>query len=215
MAAPAKREAARRPYARRIPREERREQVLDSALELIVTDGYSAVTMEAVARGAGVTKPVVYDLFPNVGELVKALLEREEERALRQLGELLPKMLGDADPDQLMTQAFVAFLQAVSDSEDRWKLILLPAEGTPAMVREHVEAGQRGIARQLEGIVEWGISQRTELKGLDAHLAALGMQAFAEHSARLVLTDPEASTPERLGSFLEKVLRGRPLSKGS
>jgi len=187
--------------------------VLDSALHLIVENGYSAVTMEAIAGGAGVTKPVVYDLFPNMGELVRALLEREEERALQQLGELLPKMLGDADPDDLMEQAYVAFLQAVSESADRWKLILLPADGTPTIVREHVEAGQRGIARQLEGIVEWGISRRSELKGLDAHLAALAMQAFAEHSARLVLTDPKAYTPERMGEFLRKLLSGRPIRK--
>lgn len=202
-----RRETPRRPYAPRIPREERREQVLDSALSLILSDGYAAVTMEAVARGAGVTKPVVYDLFPNMGELVRGLLEREEEGALRQLGELLPKMLDEkADPDELMVQAFTAYLQAVSESADRWKLILLPAEGTPAVVRDHVEAARRGVARQLEGIVEWAIAHRAELEGVDAHLAALAMQAFAEHQARLVLIDPEEYTPQRLGEFVERLI---------
>jgi AcrR family transcriptional regulator len=205
--ASARRETARRPYAARIPREQRREQVLDSALSLILSDGYAAVTMEAVARGAGVTKPVVYDLFPNMGELVRALLEREEEGALRQLGELLPKMLDEkADPDELMVQAFTAYLQAVSESADRWKLILLPAEGTPALVRDHVEAARRGVARQLEGIVEWAVARRAELQGVDAHLAALAMQAFAEHQARLVLTNPDEYTPERLGEFVARLI---------
>ena len=202
-----RRETSRRPYAPRIPREERREQVLDSALSLILSAGYAAVTMEAVARGAGVTKPVVYDLFPNMGELVRALLEREEEGALQQLGELLPKMLDEkADPDELMVQAFTAYLQAVSESADRWKLILLPAEGTPALVRDHVEAARRGVARQLEGIVEWAIARRAELQGVDAHLAALAMQAFAEHQARLVLIDPEQYTPQRLGEFVARLI---------
>jgi len=37
----------------------RREQLLDAALHLAATEGISSVTMEGVARGAGVTKPVV------------------------------------------------------------------------------------------------------------------------------------------------------------
>src|SRR4051812_18096989 len=52
--------SSRRRYAPRVPAAERREQVLDAALVLIDRDGYGAVTMEAVAREIGVTKPVVY-----------------------------------------------------------------------------------------------------------------------------------------------------------
>ena len=74
------------------------------------------------------------------------------------------------------------------------------------MVRDHVEAARRGVARQLEGIVEWAIARRAELEGVDAHLAALAMQAFAEHQARLVLIDPEQYTPQRLGEFVARLI---------
>ncbi len=57
---------ARRPYAPRLPPEQRREQLLDAALCLIVERGYAGVSIEAVARIAGITRPVVYDHFPNL-----------------------------------------------------------------------------------------------------------------------------------------------------
>ncbi len=86
----AKGEAKSRRYAPRLPPEERREQLLDATLALIAEKGYESVSMEGIARKAGVTKPVVYDLFGSLADLLEALLEREEERALLQLAELLP-----------------------------------------------------------------------------------------------------------------------------
>ena len=50
---------AKRPYAPRLPPEERREQLLDAAMGLIIDEGYGGVSMEGIARRAGVTKPVV------------------------------------------------------------------------------------------------------------------------------------------------------------
>src|ERR1700742_4142080 len=99
----------KRPYAPRLPPAERREQLLDAALSVIDEGGYDAVSMEAIARAAGVTKPVVYDLFANLGELLRALLQREESRALAQLEEVMPAS-PSVDPDELIVSAFVAFL---------------------------------------------------------------------------------------------------------
>jgi AcrR family transcriptional regulator len=46
--------------------------------------GYSGVSIEAVANAAGVTRPVVYDHFPNLARLLHALVEREEIYALEE-----------------------------------------------------------------------------------------------------------------------------------
>src|SRR4030088_2214244 len=80
----------RRRYAPRMPPEERREQLIDAALEVILEQGYSGVSIEAIARVAGVTRPVVYDHFPNLGRLLHALIEREERYALAQLEQVVP-----------------------------------------------------------------------------------------------------------------------------
>jgi AcrR family transcriptional regulator len=86
--------APRRRYAPRMPPEQRREQLIDAALGVILEQGYSGVSMEAVAKAAGVTRPVVYDHFPNLARLLHALVEREERYALEQLEAIIPPRPG-------------------------------------------------------------------------------------------------------------------------
>src|ERR1700733_14275165 len=88
----------RRPYAPRMPPQQRREQLIDAALRVIIEQGYEGVSIEAIARTAGVTRPVIYDHFPNLGTLLRALIQREENCALAQLADVVPEMPGDADP---------------------------------------------------------------------------------------------------------------------
>src|SRR3954451_21955701 len=85
----------RRPYAARVPADVRREQLLDGALAVIVRDGYDAISIDAIAREAGVTRPVVYGVFDGLGPLLGALLDRQQERALGQLAAALPEQLGE------------------------------------------------------------------------------------------------------------------------
>jgi AcrR family transcriptional regulator len=199
--------APRRPYAPRLPPEERREQLLDAALGLIAEHGYDGVSMEGVAREAGVTKPVVYDIFPNRGELLRALLQREEERALRELATAIPfPPPADPDPDDVLVDGIVAYLRAVAANPRAWRLILLPTDGTPAEVREHVDQGRAQIMRQLETLIAWGLERRGGPADLDVDLAAQGLLAVGEHAARLVLTDPAKYSPERIGAEARKLL---------
>lgn len=195
----------KRPYAPRLPPAERREQLLDAALELIAERGYGGVSMEGVARAAGVTKPVVYDGFTNVDALLRALLEREETRAFAQLAEAMPAD-PTAHPDELAVAGFVAFLHSVSASPTTWRLILMPVEGTPAAVRDHVDAGREAIRGQLAELVAWGVEERGGPHGLDLELSAQSLVALGEHLARLTLTQPQRFTPERAGEFVRTLL---------
>jgi AcrR family transcriptional regulator len=61
----------------RLSAAQRREQFLDVAAQLVVEQGADAVTMEAVAARAGVSKALSYRYFDNAGALLVALFERE------------------------------------------------------------------------------------------------------------------------------------------
>jgi AcrR family transcriptional regulator len=76
-AAPARTAPSRTAEPSRLRREVRRDALLDEALALIGADGAEAVTMEAVAEGAGVSRPLVYKHFANRGELLAAVYRRE------------------------------------------------------------------------------------------------------------------------------------------
>ncbi len=57
--------------------EQRREQIMDSAVALIVSRGLSSCTLEVVALEAHISKPLTYRYFPRLADLFKALVERE------------------------------------------------------------------------------------------------------------------------------------------
>ena len=80
-----------RKRAQRMSPEKRREQIMDSAVALIVSRGLSSCTLEAVAVEARISKPLIYKYFPRLADLFKALVEREY-RFLRGRGlGVLPK----------------------------------------------------------------------------------------------------------------------------
>ena len=74
----------------RMTAEARREQLLDAAKAVVADHGFHGVSIEAVARGAGITRPIVYRHFDDLAALLDALVERETLRALVQLREVLP-----------------------------------------------------------------------------------------------------------------------------
>lgn len=71
--------------AARLTRAERRDALLDAAVALVTSGDVSAVSMEAVAEHAGVSRPLVYKHFANRGELLAAVYQREAKHLHREL----------------------------------------------------------------------------------------------------------------------------------
>jgi AcrR family transcriptional regulator len=191
----------RRPYAPRLPPEERREQLLDAAQSLIVEEGYASCSIEAVARLAGVTRPVVYDHFPNMARLLAALIEREEQYAIVLLERLIPLDPGDRDPTEVVVSAIEGFLEAVQERPSTWRMILLPPDGTPAVVRSQVETNRANAIKRMEELVRWGLSLPGMPRDFDVELTARAIEAIGEEAGRLALTDPDGYTSERYSRF--------------
>ncbi len=196
----------RRPYAPRMPPEQRREQLLDAALGVILQQGYSGISIEAVARAAGVTRPVVYDHFQNLGRLLYTLIEREERYSLQQLEQVVPRDPGDADPVVLLAGAVGRFLDAVTSSPTTWRIILLPPDGTPAIVREHIETNRARTLARIEQLVRWAMGRSALPSELDPELAAHAIRSLGEEAGRMVLTDPDGGLPQRYEQFAQTVM---------
>jgi AcrR family transcriptional regulator len=205
--------STRRKYSPRLPREERREQLLDAALDLLAAEGFGGISMEAVAREAEIAKTVVYDAFANKEELLQALLEREQQHAFTDIVAALPKPPLEGDPLAILGESITAFLDAVRRRPASWRLILLPAEGTPPSVRAYVDRNRELLLRQIEPMVAWGEKQ-LGLEQVDPELTAYTILALAESSARLTLTQPRRFPPKRIADFTSDMLaviaRGRP-----
>lgn len=197
----------RRRYAPRLPPEQRREQLVDAALQVIVEKGYEGISVEAVAREAGVTRPVVYDHFPNLAHLLQELIAREERYSLEQLSEVVPQPPYPADVVDLLAGGVRRFLEAVSARPATWRLILLPLDGTPAIVRDHVETNRAQMLARIERLVKRLVEQGHLPSDLDVTLAARAIRDLGEEAGRMVLTDPEHYSPDRYERFVESVMR--------
>ncbi len=198
---------ARRPYAPRMAVEDRREQLLDAALDIIARDGWTALTMEALAREIGVTRPVVYSSFRDLSAVLAALFNRQEQRARSVVDEALPTREDLADPDAALVRAVTRFVEAVAEDPRGWRLVLLPPDGTPSAIRHVVERNRQAYAQRITELVDWGLEQRGGPSGLDVELAARSILAMGEEAGRLLLVDPDRYSPQRLEQFVRTLMR--------
>jgi AcrR family transcriptional regulator len=189
-----------------MPAAQRREQLLDVAKAMAEERGFHAVSIDAVARGAGITRPVVYAQFGDLEGLLHALVDREESAAQAQLSAVIPDAPGEREPDELVLTGLRRFLEAVQANPATWRLVLLSPEGAPPLLRQRVERGRAAALEQIERLVAWGLERRGGLDGLDAELFARLLQTVGEDAARLVLTDPGRYPPERLARFAATML---------
>jgi AcrR family transcriptional regulator len=171
----------------RMTGEARREQLLDATKAIVLAHGFHDVSIEAVARAAGITRPIVYAHFTDLAGLLDALVARESRRALGQLEAALPDDLaGD------LLAALRAYLEAVRADPGTWRLVLMPQEGAPRSLHERIAGGRAAVVARLAAGLGLGA-------GLpDAELTAHMLSAYADEAARLTLTDPERYPVERI-----------------
>jgi AcrR family transcriptional regulator len=206
----ARRAPSPRARAAHLGPERRRPLVLDAAFELFLEHGYDGTSMESVARAAGVTKPVVYDCFASKEELFTALLRREESRVLEQIAGALPRGANLDDPGRMLGNAFTAFLRAVADSPEAYRVIVLGEGGANAAVARHIRAGRREQVRVITLMTaEWLRRYRPSVDAAAAApLVAHVLVGVAEAGARALLTEGESWTPESLGRALGAMAAG-------
>jgi AcrR family transcriptional regulator len=164
----------------------RREQLLDAAKAAVAEEGFHGVSIEAVARRAGITRPIVYRHFEDLGALLEALVERETVRALGQLREFLPRELA-GDPREALIAALRGYLRAVESDPVTWRLMLVPPEGAPGLLGERIAAGRAAVIAQLGGAID----------SPDPELTARALSSLADEAARLLLADAERYPAER------------------
>jgi AcrR family transcriptional regulator len=189
-----------RAYAPRMAPEERRDQLLEAALELISEQGYGTVTIEALANRVGVTRPVVYGVFENLDDLLATLLERYEERTMVQVTEALS---GDAGgPGELIRGSMSGWLESIRENPDAWRVILRADDSAaPREVRHRYWRSRDRVKRLFDERLRASLGPAA--KNVDTEIVSEAVIALAVRSASLMLDDPEHYPPERLSAMVE------------
>jgi AcrR family transcriptional regulator len=118
--------AAETKAKRRMRAPERRRQLLEVARKVFGRRGYHTVTMDSVAKEAGVTKPILYDHFPSKRELYLALLEADLANLQKRLAEGLENSRGNRERIQASFQTYFDF---VDEHAEGFRLLMQEAVG--------------------------------------------------------------------------------------
>lgn len=175
-------------------REGRRALLLDAARDVVVAEGFTALTIDRVAKAADVTRTVVYQHFTDLAGLMNALLDRESAIAFAGIGTVEQDR---ADVDAV-GRGILAYLHAAPDS---WRIILRPAAGAPKELRERIEIG-RAYARKVAAGHLSQPGSAVDPDGPTAHI----LLASIEELARLHLDNPAAHPDELVLRYLRSLV---------
>jgi AcrR family transcriptional regulator len=166
-----------RPRSNRLPRHERRRQLLDAALEVFVSQGYHAAAMDEIAERAGVSKPVLYQHFPGKLELYLALLDESVDTLVETVRDALRS---NPDPKQRVAATFGAYFEYVGGKGQAYRLVFESDLSNETAVRERLDRGTRECAE----MVSQAVREDAGLSDDEAHLLSVGMVGMAQITAR-------------------------------
>jgi AcrR family transcriptional regulator len=131
-----------------MPATERREMVLEAAVAEFAVHGLAGTSTEDVARGAGISQPYLFRLFPTKKALFLALVER----CFRRIEGAFTTAAGDLTGDEAMTAMADEYERLL---DDRTLLLLqmqiYAACGDPE-IREVARTGYKHLWEMVERI---------------------------------------------------------------
>lgn len=190
---------------------ETRRAILRAALAEFSQRGYSATTLEGVARAAGVTRGAVYWHFASKATLYEELLRTFGGQSGAIMGAAAAEG-GDfiAICQRILTRLFI---QLEEDKELRavMDLSLFKTEHTAELagVVANQRASMNELIAQLAGIMQAGIAQGALRADLDPWDVARGFLAYQQGVFHLWLADPDAfSLRERASALADLIISG-------
>jgi AcrR family transcriptional regulator len=171
----------------RLPADERRQQLLDVARDLFARSGYHHTSMDDLAEGAGVTKPVLYQHFPSKRALYGELLQDTGRRLLDHLTRATSRATSGRERVEAGFRADFQF--AVGDRSSFRLLFGASIRSDPDFARTVVEV-LRAAAETISTLIEIPTSDEQR------RVLANALVGMAEAVGRRALTDPEVDADE-------------------
>jgi AcrR family transcriptional regulator len=190
-----------------MPRSARRAQLLESALDVFVAQGYHAAAMDDIAERAGVSKPVLYQHFPGKLELYLALLDS----ACDQVIDGVRKALASTDNNKERVAATTdAFYEYVDNAGGAFRLVFESDLTSEPEVRDRLHRVNRECAEAVAEV----IADDTGFPAETSHLLAVALVGMSQVSARFWLdnesTISRSQATELIASLAWRGIRGFP-----
>ena len=178
----------------RLPADERRRQLLEVACDLFARSGFHDTSMDDIAEGAGVTKPVLYQHFPSKRALYGELLEDTGRRLLDHLTQATSRATSGRERVEAGFRAYFQF--AVGDRSAFRLLFGASIRSDPDFART-VDGVVRAAADTISTLIEIPTSDEQR------RVLASALVGMAEAVGRRALTEREVDADELAGWIAE------------
>lgn len=166
--------------AKKMPKAQRRDQLLDTALCIVREQGTDALTLGYLAEQAGVSKPIAYEHFGTRAGLLIALYEQLDQRQVDELIaaiEETPKQLEDVA--RVMSDAYMACYRSIGPE---WSAISAALKGD-----EEMERFQAGLIDSYVDLYCATLAPYATLPSTELRLRCVGIIGAAEAISREML----------------------------
>lgn len=171
----------------RLPAEQRRRQLLDVAQEVFAERGFHATSMDDVAAGAGVTKPVLYQHFANKRSLFCELLDDVGGRLLARLAEATHEATTGR---QRVEAGFAAYFSFVSANPAAFRLLFGASVRNDPEFASHARHSLDAAAEAISSLIDVPLPDEHRL------VLAHAVVGIAEATSRRSIVGDDARPPE-------------------
>jgi AcrR family transcriptional regulator len=161
----------------RLPRDERRAQLLVAALEVFTAAGYHSAAMDEIADRAKVSKPVLYQHFPSKLDLYLAVLDLHIDSLVFAIQKAIAANRENSARVAATVEAYFGFI----DSEgEAFRLLFESDMNVESQVRERLNRMTYDCAAAVSAV----ISIDTGLGKEESMMLAVGIIGTVQTSAR-------------------------------
>jgi AcrR family transcriptional regulator len=161
----------------RLPRDERRAQLLVAALEVFTVAGYHSAAMDEIADRANVSKPVLYQHFPSKLDLYLAVLDMHIDSLVFAIQKAIASNRENSSRVAATVEAYFGFI----DSEgEAFRLLFESDMSLEPQVRERLNRMTYDCAAAVSAV----ISIDTGLGKEESMMLAVGIIGTVQTAAR-------------------------------
>jgi AcrR family transcriptional regulator len=178
-----------------VPRAVREQQLLELAEALFAERGYAGASMDELARRAGVTKPVVYELFGSKEGLFGVCVDRSIERLAT---EIAAAVHAEDEPEARLRAGGLAFIRFAASN--RVAFDLMSMGGSFEEKARAIRSSQAELVRELMAEMA---AEGTDPRELE--VAAHAVNAAYEGVAHWMWAHPDVDI-ERIADWIAELL---------
>ena len=183
----------------RLPRDERRAQLLAAALEVFTQAGYHAAAMDEIADRASVSKPVLYQHFPSKLDLYLAVLDLHIDSLVFAIQKAIASTPDNAERVKATIDAYFGFIESEGEA---FRLLFESDMSVEPQVRERLNRMTYDCAAAVSAV----ISIDTGLPKEASMLLAIGIIGNAQITARHWLDRDSSMTRDQASTFVTNLI---------